>query len=137
MRAAVIIALLMLCVGAFAQEKTGIVYATKSGIIRRVIVPTNDTELTDPRHAGRGETLIIVDRKSLRSLNDIEAAVAKSFGKKPADSRCVVVDEKTAMVVGNIHCDPELDALPDLLLLLHESLSEGDYVGDIIRELKR
>lgn len=107
-----------------AAAKIGVVYATGSGILRRWIVPDNDADLTASHPVAAGETMLIVDRATIKSPADVDAAVAKAIGKVPPSPRCAVID-----ALGNVEsvimADPALDALPGKTLMLHADASPG------------
>lgn len=108
-----------------AATKIGVVYATSSGMLRRWIVPDDDSELSEKRHPlARGEAMLLVDRTTIKSQADIEAAVAAVTGKGVPSPRCAVID-----ALGNVEsvimADPAIDALPGKALMLHADAEPG------------
>lgn len=87
--------------------KVGIVYSTQSKMIRRIILPDQDSELDHPQVAAVGESLLVVDRLTY-DVSSAEALVEKETGQKPKDSKHAVVD-KTGKVIAVIHADPDID----------------------------
>lgn len=115
-----------------AATTIGIVYATKSGTLRRWIEPDEDSDLPDKHPVSRGETMIIVDADTIKSANDIEAAVAQAIGREVPSARCVVVD-KTGTVVDAIMADPDLDLIPGVTLVTSEVADVGwTLSGDVL-----
>jgi hypothetical protein len=105
--------------------KVGIVYAKGTGILRRYIYPTNDSELDQPSHVGKGEAMLVVDRKVIASPLDIWIELSQHLGKVIPSGRCVVADPKTGAVVGAIMADPALDAFPGFSLVSHDTADIG------------
>ena len=94
----------------------GIVHATNSCMIRRVIYPDSDDQLAKQNWAGPGESLLIVDAKTIATNDDLAAAVQLATGQKPMDFNVAVVDEK-GTVVSLIKADPTLDTIPGATLI--------------------
>lgn len=99
--------------------KIGIVYGTKSKIIRHIIVPDDDAELNDSALTKNGESILIADRAIDYNLNTISTIVAIHTGVKPPSSRCAVIDANNH-VVSIIHADPVLDHMDGHTLHLDE-----------------
>lgn len=95
--------------------KYGVVYATGSKMIRRIIV-TDDESSLDKRHIGRGESLLVADKSGGTSLDTARAAVKAATGVDPPDPQCAVVDGD-GQVVNVIKADPEIDRVDGLLLV--------------------
>lgn len=92
----------------------GVVYATGSKMIRRIIVPDNDAQLQSG-FAGQGETLLVAPV----GPHDVAACsviVHSATGVVPPDPTCAVVD-KTNTVIGMVSADPAIDALPGVTLV--------------------
>lgn len=93
----------------------GIIYAARSGAIRRVVAADRAEQLA--AHLGTGEDLLVADASifegELPSLTLAQAAVAAKIGRQPEDSRCVIVDSSTWEVVDVILADPLLDEHAD------------------------
>lgn len=109
------------------SSKVGIVYATQSGILRRVIFPDSDTSLSDGTHfVGAGETMLIAPLAEYNNAkskadgtpqNQPEAQLFKTHtGKAWASGRCAVIDN-TGLVVKTIHADPALDSINGMTLV--------------------
>ena|SRR5215475_3791543 len=93
------------------MAKFGIIYATKSKMIRRIIVPESDSTLTDGTHkVGEGETMLVASGEACDLASCIEL-VKEATGVVPADPRCFVLD-KANKIVAVVHADPELDTHP-------------------------
>lgn len=107
----------------------GIVYATGSGIVRRVIVPTIDTELDHPSHVGPQEAMLkiatpkVIRRDGYPDLAAARAHVALVTGKPSPSGRCAVVTN--GLVTGIIMADPDIDAIPGAVLVLSEVAQVG------------
>lgn len=87
----------------------GIVYATGSKMVRRIIV-TDDEKTLDQRHVGPGESLLIADKAKGSDLFAARAAVKLATGIDPPSHECAVVD-KAGNVVKIIAADPVIDAV--------------------------
>jgi hypothetical protein len=105
--------------------KIGIVYATKSKIIRRVISPDDDAELDDAAHVQPGETMLRVSHPPVRSVEDVKLAntyiedvIKAATGVQPPSPRCIAIDGVN-IVRNVISADPDLDSLPGHTLRLH------------------
>jgi hypothetical protein len=107
--------------------KVGIVYAAVSGIVRRYIYPTDDAELGQPWHVGKGEAMLVVDQKVITSPLDIYVELSAHLGKVIPDPTCAVVD-KLGNVVGMVMADPDLDTIDNHTLLLSKAAAVGDTV---------
>lgn len=105
--------------------KVGIIYATNSTMVRRIIHPDRDSELNDPDYLGKGESMMIVEKSTAQTLLQIEAIVTKYTGKPTPDPRCVVLNEK-GVVESVIYADPEIDSIPDRTIISHAKALPGD-----------
>ncbi len=113
-------------------SKVGIVYATNSKIMRRIIVPTQDSEL-DHVHVAPGETLLVVDSdKAFRdaesgkfapAVRAADAAIAVATGVVPPSARCAEV--RDGKVVAVRMADPEIDTIPGALLVKSAAAEVG------------
>jgi len=101
------------------MAKFGIVYASGSKMIRRIIVPERETALTDGTHrAGPGETMLIANGRA--DLESCAEHVRVATGVKPPRLRCAVLDQQNN-VVDTILADPALDTHPlGRLMLIDE-----------------
>jgi hypothetical protein len=88
----------------------GIVYATGSKMVRRVILPDHDDELLGGLHVGPGESML-VKPSGPSDIFTCQAHVKTATGVQPLDPRCAVVDN-TNTVVAVILADPALDSHP-------------------------
>lgn len=80
--------------------KIGICHATVSGMVRWWVIPdADDQHEVHRRRIMPGESYILVDRHSINSPADIEAAVEKAIGRKPAKP----------VAIGSFMGDPDLD----------------------------
>lgn len=95
------------------STKVGIVYGTKSKIVRRIIVPDDDFELSLPQHLGPGESMLVQDRHLPHSVHAAQDAVCKHHGltERP-NAKCHLVCKVTGEVHGVVIADPELDTHP-------------------------
>ena len=105
----------------------GLIYATNSGSLRRVI---NSPDGYADTLVGAGETLLIVEKVDLDHpvvpmQYMAEAMVAQELGKMPEDSRCAVIDPMTGNVVGAIMADPTIDSLLGYELVRHAEAGLG------------
>lgn len=115
--------------------KVGIVYATQSGILRRYIYPTDDTELASPFHVGIGEAMLIVDQKVITNPMDIWIELSQHLGKVIPDAKCAVLD-KQGNVVDTIMADPVLDNIDNHTLIANSNATVGDtfVAGNLIKK---
>jgi len=96
----------------------GIVYATKSKMLRSIIVPDDDATLTNGNHPlAPGESMLVVSDDGNHSIETCEAHIERTTGMKPARHVCAVVDADNK-VVSVICADPEVDTLPGATLRL-------------------
>lgn len=89
--------------------KIGIIYAKKSGIMRRVIEPDDEREL--PAHRAEGEEILVVERGTGPLMQRAYEALYAHFGNPPPDPTCRVIDS-SGHVVGHVAADPDLDRVP-------------------------
>lgn len=112
----------------------GIIYATGSKAIRRIIVPDRDTALTDGTHlAGTGETLLVAAGPA-NDLATCMALVQEATGQVSPYPKCVVVD-KTNKVVAYAMADPALDTHPlgTLLMVSADGIAVGATFDPLIK----
>ncbi len=103
----------------------GIVYGTLSGIIRRVIVPDDDAELSGGAHPiGNGETLLVVAKSDAPTMSDIPAAVEAAIGRPTPSGRVAVVTD--GIVTAVIHADPLIDVIAGSTLVASDTAVVGD-----------
>jgi len=109
-----------------------VVYATRSRIIRRIIVADPGMRLED--HVGHGEDGIelsaqeeaaILPRGALGpDLSKIGDHIQARTGLRPLDPRCAVVDAD-GNVVNVVNADPDLDAIPGYDLIRDSEAGPG------------
>lgn len=114
-----------------------IIYATRSRIIRRVIIP--DPGMRSADHVGPGESVLEVTgeaRTKRLMTNDGRPAferigdeIQQRTGLRPISSRCAVLD-KGGNVLSVINADPDLDSLPGVELVLHDDAVPGWALKD-------
>ena len=79
-RAALIAVILTLAAPAFAAHfYNGIIFDTKTHVLLRIIVPTDDSELSDPSIIGQGESIDIV-LAAPASISSIQAGIIARHG---------------------------------------------------------
>lgn len=98
-------------------------YGTASCVVRRVIVPTNDKELIDPRHVQAGETMVTVPLSALKEAVDVNNQVKSACGVDPPSPRCAVVT--AGAVSGLVNCDPALDTISGSVLIQSDTAKVG------------
>lgn len=87
----------------------GIVYATGSKMIRRLIV-SDDPNYDFTPHAGQGESVLVADKANGSDLNAAKAVILAAEGVAPPDPTCAIID-KNGNVVQIIAADPALDVV--------------------------
>src|SRR5215475_9034950 len=88
----------------------GIIYATGSKAIRRIIVPDVDSALKDGTNkVSSGETMLVSSGAS--DLASCMAAVQQATGQVSPYPRCVVIDQANK-VIDYAMADPALDTHP-------------------------
>ena len=108
------------------NTKVGIVYATASKIIRRLIVPDNDSELNDPAHVQAGETMLIADFNTVPHPLAAPAALMSHLGVASLPSgRCAAVNPSTSIVEQVLLADPAIDKHPIYTLVLNDTATAG------------
>lgn len=120
-----------------------IIYGTQSNAVRRIIASDTDAELaaaTDKGGVAPGESLLLFDAKTARSLSPdaLLAAVAAKIG--PAASQRCVETNPQGVVVKVYQADPLLDqpVTPGSTIQLHDvavpgdSLSGGVYTSSFV-----
>ena len=106
-----------------AATQIAIFYATKSGMLRGVLVPDDDIDLLNC-HAPAGETMIVVPAFPSAGKGVVDPAnhqyvidqVTKAIGFSPPDPSCAVVDAN-GVVESIIAADEALDTLPEKTLV--------------------
>lgn len=96
----------------------GIVYATNSKMIRR-IVGSDDPNYDYSIHVDKNsatETLLLVDASLIKTPDDCAAQVKQATGQVPLDFNCAVVDQ-TGAVTSLVKADPTIDVLPGATLI--------------------
>lgn len=110
-----------------------IVYGEQSGIVRRIV--TTDKSVTKlAGHYGPGESIIIcnadeVIRGGMPDLPRAVSMVEAKRGKPCADSRCVVLNDKTGAIERSISADPAMDHLPGKTLVQHHQ-ADASWLRD-------
>src|SRR4029077_14115454 len=101
-----------------SATQVGIVYSTVSHMLRYIIIPDNDSQLTNGTfRLNAGESQITV-AKTLYNNIGAASCLALHFGvavNKLPDPRCAVVNTATNMVVGIINADPAVDVPPNAI----------------------
>ena len=92
----------------------GIVYATSSKALRRIILTDNDATLIAAL-AGPGETFLLANRVDGYSLDAAKNAIKQATGVKSPNLECAVLD-KDNKVTAIILADPTLDNIKDYVL---------------------
>lgn len=88
----------------------GIIYATGSKMIRRIVIPDDPKALDDGTHGPyEGESMLKADSTKV-AQQGAEALIQDETGETPTDPRCAVI--ANGLVVAVIHADPSLDADP-------------------------
>lgn len=112
----------------------GIVYATRSKILRRVIgFDSPEQAYTHPLHPG--ESLIVVDHDYIdlvpgAHVSDFaRAQVERATGHAPPSGRCAVVDS-AGRVVDVVQADPDIDSIPGMRLISNDVASPGWWWDD-------
>jgi hypothetical protein len=109
----------------------GVVYATGSKMIRRMIISDDDTNL-DNRHAGPGESFHLVAKvPGWIHLNTAKLAIRNLTGVDPPSTRCAVLDNNSR-VESLIDADPDLDMLPNKTLVSAPPTVEVGHLYDPI-----
>lgn len=111
-------------------------YATQSKILRRKVVPDDDTQL-EGLTSLFGESMLLM--RLDRPYDDVScrAAIAAATGVSPPSGRCCVLNE-SGEVIGICNADPALDIHPLGRLVASDSAETGDrYVGGVFRRPQR
>ncbi len=123
------LALLLLLIPASARAdtvtypQTAYIYASASGILRQIIIPSPGQPTTLSAHTG--ETLVVQPGGLPADPTSIRAAITAALGKPIANDSCAVIDNTNA-VVNVIRCDPTLDAVSGATLVQHPLVIKGD-----------
>lgn len=110
-----------------AATKLIVIYASRSGILRRKIIPDDDAQL-DLHQPGPGESRLLLPLDRRHDDAACRAAVEEATGVTPPSGRCAVLDDN-GQVVAICHADPALDAHPSGRLMLHDSAALGDRLA--------
>ena len=105
-----------------------VIYATKSKILRRKVIPDDDRAVAQIR-GEPGESVLLLPLT--RPFDDAacRAAIAEATGCKPPSGRCCVVDG-SGNVIAVCNADPALDLHPQGQLVANENAVPGDrYIG--------
>jgi hypothetical protein len=89
--------------------KVGIIYATNSKMVRRVIHPDRDDELGNPNIVKEGESLLIVEREHYKATGR-DACIHAHTGVHPPEPRAAIV-HPSGDIVGIIAADPDIDSV--------------------------
>ena len=103
----------------------GVVYGTKSGIVRRIICPDDDNELSTPGHLGPGESIHQLEGK-WDPDEDYTPYIENLLGRIAPSSRCVIIN-KGGQVINVLVADPEIDSHPDGEVVQHDTACIGWY----------
>ncbi len=105
-----------------AASQAILIYGTESGILRRLIVPDDDSQIS--RHQpGPGESLVLLPSNDI-SLESCQAAVEAIRGIPIEPSRCCVVN--AGVVLDAIIADPKLDTVEAGTLVKHAKAGKDD-----------
>lgn len=114
------------------MAKIGIIYATGSKMIRRIVVPDNEADLQKTGWVKNGETLLIADgfpeRGDIRDPANnahVRDKIIEATGVTPPTLVCAVVN--AGVVEAMIVADPAVDTLPGKTLI--KSYAAGIDVG--------
>lgn len=107
-----------------ARTSIGLVIASGSKILRRVIVPDDDVELENRSHVQPGEMLIRYPADAPRDLESLKSAVQTATGVLPPSARTAVVNAN-GDVVGLCLADPALDKIDGHMLVLSDEAHIG------------
>lgn len=107
-----------------SQTNVGYVYGTDSGLLRRIIVPDDDSELNNPSHSQPGETLVTIGKVSYAATTDHQALLNTMTGKIPLTNRCLVVNPG-GTVTAVIVADSLIDKVPGSSLVNHPYADVG------------
>jgi hypothetical protein len=93
------------------STRCGIVYATASKMVRRIVSPGVDVDLNHPSFLLPGESMLIVLATSVTDLASAEALVAQATGQTSASYRCAVIAQD-GTISDFLMADPTVDHLP-------------------------
>ena len=91
--------------------KVAAIYATRSKLLQRIIVPDNDDKELDQYPPGEGESVAFIPIDTYRKTGAIGAQ--EIIGQPTFSGVCAVVDKDTNLVIDRIIADPELYASPE------------------------
>jgi hypothetical protein len=119
-----------------AKTSAKLIYGTKNGTLRQLIIPSVDDSELAAYVPGTGEDSIvfpITDPKDTKSLGD--KVKVKTKKTDIPSGRCALVDP-TGLVINAIMADPDLDTHPSGTIVASDLASIGDkYDGKIFTRL--
>jgi hypothetical protein len=101
-----------------------VIYATRSKILRRKIIPDDDAQLALHK-PGPGESRLLVPLTERYDDAACCAMIKAATGETPPSGRCCIVDG-AGEVIGVCNADPELDAHAAGRLVAHDAAGVGD-----------
>jgi hypothetical protein len=104
-----------------------VIYAAGSKILRRKIIPDDDSQL-GLHQPGPGESRLLLPLAHRHDDAACRAAIAATTGVTPPSGRCCIVDA-AGIVIGVCNADPALDAHPLGELIAHDRAGIGDRIG--------
>lgn len=108
-----------------SPSKMGVVYATGSKLIRRVIVPDSDRDLARSDFLGAGESILVVPIGNPFDTSGLQKLVLDLHGLDIVPcGRCAVIDGH-GDVVNVIMADPEIDSVAGHRLVTSETADVG------------
>ena len=105
-----------------------VIYATHSKVLRRKIIPDDDSQL-GLHQPGPGESRLVMPLSAPFDDTACRAAIAAVTGAVPPSGRCCIVDAG-GNVVGVCNADPALDKHPAGQLVAHDLAGPGDRYED-------
>jgi hypothetical protein len=108
--------------------RLAVIYATRSGILRRKIILDDESQL-DLHQPGPGESLLLLPSSAPFDDASCRAAIAAATGVEPLTGRCCIIDVG-GNVVGVCNADPALDTHPAGQLIAHDVAGPGDRYED-------
>jgi hypothetical protein len=111
-----------------AATQLAVFFATESKILRRKIIPDDDTQLAALR-APPGESLILLPLAKPYDDAACRAAICEATGLRAPSGRCCVVDD-TGTVIGVCNADPAIDKFAQGQLVASDNAGLDDrYVA--------
>jgi hypothetical protein len=104
----------------------GLVYGKITGLLRRIVIPDNDSQLAG--HVGQGEAMVIASTAQYSTFsgpNDIQTYLNTITGIAPSGYRAAMIDQ-----AGNVnslhHADPGCDSpFPGQILVWNDAAQPG------------